>query len=120
VVGFLLSAQPKVAGMASKNGSLALHDAAENGLRGGLSMVAEVFQANTSALLQADDDGALPMHRAARGGSLEVVQFLHGLFPKALTMEDREGLLPLHYASQRGDRDQDENLKIVQYLVQKT
>lgn len=115
VVRYLLSVHPRSASLTAKNGSTALHDAAENSLRGGLEMVDEIFQANTTAIMQADDDGALPMHRAARCGSLEVVQFLHQLYPKAITTEDREGLLPMHYASQRSDKDL--NLEVVQYLV---
>ena len=114
VVRFLLSVHPRCASLASKNGSLALHDAAENALRGGLAMVDELFQANTTAIMQTDEDGATPLHRAARSGTLEVVQYLHRLFPKAITMEDREGLLPMHYAS-RG-----QPLEVVQYFVQET
>ena len=79
-------------------------------------MVDVVFQANTTAIMQTDEDGATPLHRAARAGSLEVVQFLHRLFPKAMTMEDREGLLPMHYASQRADKNL--NLEVVQYFVE--
>ena len=78
-------------------------------------MVDEVFQANTHAIEQPDEDGALPLHRAARAGSLEVVQFLHRLYPKAVAAEDNEGLLPMHYASQRADKDL--NLDIVQYIL---
>ena len=77
-------------------------------------MVDELFQANTTAIMQTDEDGATPLHRAARSGTLEVVQYLHRLFPKAITMEDREGLLPMHYAS-RG-----QPLEVVQYFVQET
>ena len=116
IVTYLLTAHPRSASLPAKNGSLALHDAAENALRGGLQIVDEIFQANTTAIMQPDEDGALPIHRAARAGSLEVVQYLHRLFPKSISTEDREGLLPMHYASQRTDKDL--NLSIVQYFVE--
>lgn len=116
IVRYLLSAHPRSASLPAKNGSLALHDSAENALRGGLQMVDEIFQANTTAIMQPDEDGALPIHRAARAGSLEIVQYLHRLYPKSVSTEDREGLLPMHYASQRTDKDL--NLSIVQYFVE--
>lgn len=112
---YLLSVHPRSASLAALNGSTALHDAVENSVRGGITMVDEVFQANTMAIEQPDEDGALPLHRAARAGSLEVVQYLHQLYPRGITTEDREGLLPMHYASQRGDKDL--SLEVVQYIL---
>lgn len=98
------------------NGALALHDAVENYARGGLNMVNTVFLANTQAISHADDDGALPLHRAARAAGLEVVQFLHQTYPKAISTADKEGLLPMHYASQRSDKNL--NLQVVQYILE--
>ena len=69
---------------------------------------------NPQAISQPDDDGALPLHRAAKTADVDTVQFLHSLYPKALSSPDREGLLPLHYASQRQDKA---NLDVLNYIL---
>jgi len=115
LVRYILSVHPRSAYLVARNGCLPLHDAVENTARGGLEMVDDIFHANTGAISIADDEGALPLHKAAQKGSLEVVQFLHQLYPRAASVADKEGLLPMHYASQRSDKDL--NLEVVQFFV---
>ena len=106
-------------------GNTALHDAASNRrLRGDgneedyglcIDVMMELFHANPSAIKLPNADGALPLHIAARHGSLSLVQLLHGLYPAAVNVADNEQLLPLEYASARVDKQ--EGLKVVEYLA---
>jgi ankyrin repeat protein len=91
-------------------GNTALHDAAANarshlGEGGGgtneeldyglsIDVVMEVFHANPAAVKLPNADGALPLHIAARYGSLSLIQLLHGLYPAAVNVADNEDLLP--------------------------
>ena len=105
-------------------GNTALHDAAtnrrlENGGDGdyglGIDVMMELFHANPSAIKLPNEDGALPLHIAARYGSLSLVQLLHGLYPAAVNVSDNENLLPHEHASGRADKD--EGLEVVEYLA---
>lgn len=108
-------------------GNTALHDAASNHRIGsggderdyGLSIdiMMELFHSNPSAIKLPNADGALPLHIAARHGSLSLVQLLHGLYPSAAHIKDNENLLPLEYASGRSNDDKEEGLEVVTYLA---
>ena len=55
-------------------------------------------------LLAPDSKGRLPLHYAARGGSVEVVQLLvkADVRGSSLSYGDSEGMLPLHHAARSG------------------
>lgn len=110
VIKWVLEQHPKCCKVTTKSGSFALHFAAQNQQQSAigeygdsLEMLSEVFNGNPGAISSPDDTGALPLHLAAKRGTLESVQFLCQTYPTAITVEDREGLLPMHYAAARND-----------------
>jgi hypothetical protein len=82
VVQFLLHNCPFLAQQRSGNGAFPLHDAVQNYEHGGLDMVRCVYNAYIDAVSQPDNNGALPLHHAARAANLEVVQLIHRAFPQ--------------------------------------
>ena len=108
VVSYLLEELPKSAHATTREGCYALHYAARNHLEAegegdSLRMLTEILHRNTSAISAADDNGALPLHLAAREGTLEGVRFLCQTYGKAVQVADNEGMQPMHYASSRSE-----------------
>ena len=79
----------------------ALHMAA---LYGHLGCARVLLEHGHSANI-ADDDGALPVHDAAAGGFLELVQLLLDRNPEGINAADNDGDTPLHNAARGGAMD---------------
>jgi len=110
VVKWVLEQHPKCCKVTTKSGLSALHFAAQNQQQSSLSeygdsleLLTEVFNGNPGAISAADESGALPLHLAAKKGTLESVQFLCQTYPTAITVEDKEGRLPMHYTAARSE-----------------
>jgi len=110
VVKWILEQYPKCCKVTTKLGSFALHFAAQNQQQcclgdygDSLELLTEVFNSNPGAISSADESGALPLHLAAKIGTLESVQFLCQTYPTAITAADKEGLLPMDYAAGRSE-----------------
>jgi ankyrin repeat protein len=68
-----------------------------------------------NALQVRDSGGRLPLHHAARHGSLVVVKCITSEYPLALLVPQGLGWYPLHLAAERDDED----LDVVQFLAAK-
>lgn len=60
-----------------------------------------------------DDDSATPLHDAAAGGFLEVVELLYNAAPGTVNVADDDGDTPLHNAARGGHMD------VAQFLLSK-
>jgi ankyrin repeat protein len=119
MVEFLVDQQEELANAVEGNGALPLHDAVQNS-RGPIEqydIVQVLLQISPQSAQKRNDEGAFPLHLAAKSSTLTVFEAVYNAFPAAVYAIDAEGLLPLHYYSGREDRSQ--HMDIQQFVLSK-
>jgi ankyrin repeat protein len=123
-VTFLLELDGRIADVRSKDGSLPLHIyaddvvEAEDWTEGSLYYVRVLVEHRPESLLERDDKGRLPLHRAVASWSpsLGAVEYLVGKRPETLAERDHKRSLPLHAAVDHFTVAY--ALEVVQFLVE--
>jgi ankyrin repeat protein len=103
VIQYLLEVSPAFAQEANMYGVLPLSACAVN-VRAGTVGLKLIYGAYPEAISIPDNEGMLPLHKAAQYGTLDMVNFLLENLPDASFCADKEGLLPMHYAALRADK----------------
>ncbi|CAE7502307.1 BAD1 [Symbiodinium microadriaticum] len=115
MVLYLLRLNPKAARQANQYGVLPLNACVVNN-RGGVEMARAVHAAYPAAVTIADNNGLIPLHKAAQFANLDVVTFVFNAYPEGIATADEEGMLPLHYAGIRSDK----NMDILEFVLAAT
>ena len=100
MIKMLLKANPEAAKYRSPDGNNLLHDVCWATLPSKLciDIIKLVVALHNDAVREAGLDGWLPVHRAANGSDVEVVEFLLGLYPDAASVMTSGGDNLLHLA----------------------
>jgi ankyrin repeat protein len=127
IIRYFLDQWPRSVDETTWTGALPVHLAARCASPDAVRLLAERGP-KLLLLARPDDDGALPLHRAAGRtcglkSALEVLQCLIEKAPGALQVADRRGFLPLHEAASSPDRNRSQRfwnqfrLPVVKHLV---
>lgn len=81
VISYLLQIFPNCVKLKTEDGSLPLIAASVN-YRCNLPMIKMIYEAYPEAVAISDNEGALPIHKAAQFAPLDVIQFLHKVYPE--------------------------------------
>ena len=114
-VVYLLNKSKDFIKLKSGNNSLPLHEAVQNH-NDGLNIATLLYNTYPEAISSKDQNGAIPIHLAAKFGNLDILKYIYNLFPRGSTIKDSEGLLPIHYAAERTFL----KTEIVNFLVEVT
>jgi ankyrin repeat protein len=114
IVRYITDINPDTSKILSSNQGLPIHDAIENATGEGLDIIELLVKIYPGCISIGDENGALPLHRAARSCPLHVVEFLYNAYNNAIFTQDKEGLLPMHYCSERIDKT---NLEVMDYIL---
>ena len=115
VCSYILHVYPECIKIKTSGGVLPLSAAVVNRTSRSTDIVQLMLDMHPKAAKQADEDGALPIHKAAQFGTLDTVKLLYNAYPEGMMIADGEGLLPMHYAGQR-DKSREDNMEILQFL----
>ena len=116
VISYIITSCSDALKLKNMYGVLPLHAVVVNKHPLNANSVKMIIDAYPEAAKIPDNDFSLPIHKAAKHATLDVIKLVHEAFIDGVKTADAEGLLPMHYVAER-EKSRNDNLEVMQYLL---